>query len=183
MEKVGRRAHGVENNGGCLDRQNGLYFREHFFLSLGNELARLDRYQKAVGLLAFRFLTPEPAWEETGPKINLSLGSCDQAARLDDALGAILLPESDAGKAARILGDLNRDLGPQVEYGLALIWPGHMGTADLLLARATQNMAGFEEAMKNLTDEHGPWLARNTALILAEKESLFEGFGQLLADG
>jgi hypothetical protein len=176
MEKPNTKA----QSGGCLDPQTGLYFREHFFLTFNNELARLDNYQKALGLLVVS-LGEEPSWPKIGPRINAVLGKSDQCTVLDAQSAAILMPETGPKKVARILTDLNRELGPQARYGLTLVWPGHLTDCQEMLSKAQADLQEFVKTQQKLADEHGPWSARETALIPEEKESLYAGFGQLLA--
>ncbi|MDR1394552.1 MAG: hypothetical protein LBK52_00060 [Deltaproteobacteria bacterium] len=172
-------SHRKNSPGGCIDPRSGLYSGEHFYLGLDQEMARLDSGRQGLGLIVFRF-EKAPDWSRLGPKVASVLGSCDQAACLEEDLGAVFLPEVQARKMARILEDLGRELGPGILWGLALVWPGSLSGREDLLKKAIAGLAPLEKTLQRLIQEHGPFSRGESALIPAEKDSLFEGFGQLL---
>ncbi|MDR0549058.1 MAG: hypothetical protein LBI10_06590 [Deltaproteobacteria bacterium] len=164
---------------GCVEPVSGLYRRDHFLIALNYELKRLGACQAALGLIVIGF-PKNPNWSQVGAEIQLLLGGCDQAGRVGAKEAAILLPETGERPVTRLLGELGRELGP-AKAGLALAWPGQTVTALGLIAAAREKMSDFSETLKRIAGVDGPWAKKETAIAPAERESLFMGFGALIA--
>jgi GGDEF domain-containing protein len=164
---------------GCVDPASGLFRREHFFIALNNELARLRGCQRALGLLTVAF-PKSPDWFKVGQETTLLLEGCDQAARLGHKEMALVLPEVGERKLARLLSQMARELGP-ARCGLALAWPGQDIAAGALLTKARERLGEFAETLDRIKGADGPFAIKETAVAPAERDSLFQGFGALNA--
>jgi hypothetical protein len=123
-----------------------------------------------------------PDWSWVGFRLLSYLGACDQAAQLgEESEVAILSPEAPVKKTVRLLGRLS-ELDP-IRCGLAQAWPGRAITAEELVTLARERLAERAETLQKLVESQGPWAFRETELIPAEKDSLFEGFGRLSLGG
>ncbi|MDR1871717.1 MAG: hypothetical protein LBS60_07340 [Deltaproteobacteria bacterium] len=164
---------------GCVDPLSGLYQEEHFFIVLKAELKRLRGLAGALGLVVARFPL-EPDWAEVGRAITPRLGGFEPAAKLGPQELGVLMPEATLKKLTGFLGELVREL-PPASLGLALAWPGQAVKPEEFLAKATANLTSPKEILSYLSGSQSPFALKETAILPAEKESLFLGFNHLNA--
>jgi GGDEF domain-containing protein len=170
----------------CLDPASGLYHRQHFQLSLTYELNRMERSEKPLGLVVIRL--PEGGakmMRPLGSFLKKALRSLDTPAQLGRLEAAALLPECDRGRVTRLLSTMAErygDGGPNISviaYGGALARSWEDWTAAKLLARARRDMNSASAVIARLLAGAGPWAEVTTAVVAAERDSLYEGFTSL----
>ena len=170
----------------CLDTESGLYHQVHFRSVLNQELARLDRWERPLSLVLLELPGLSAAgWAVVGRLVRSSLRRIDLAARLDDHLAAVLLPDADSHRTRRWLADLLAELaraeipgGRLPAYGRALArpWEGRQG--EELLALALADM-GQEDLRSGFREEDEFDMDSATAIAADERSLLFDGFKAL----
>jgi PleD family two-component response regulator len=179
----------VKSGGGacCLDEASGLYSREHFLTVLGQELARLDRWERPLSLafLDFPALDVE-LWPRLGRLLKASLRSIDLAARWSEERVGALLPDAGAARCRRWLADLSDDLARAawplpLRFGLALARPLEGRRPEEMLKLAAMNLAAVNLGAGEL---RAPARADDPATAIAadERDLLFAGF-KILENG
>ena len=170
----------------CLDPESGMYHQAHFRSVLNQELARLDRWERPLSLVLLDLPDLSPAaWAAVGRLVRSSLRRIDLAARMDERLAAVLLPDADSHRARRWLADLLAELArtdglgqrlPAYGRALARPWEGRQG--EELLALALANL-GHEDLHAGACEdgEFDPDSA--TAIAADERNLLFDGFKAL----
>lgn len=170
----------------CLDGESGLFTAAHFYSVLERELARLDRWERPLGLV---IVDPGPAVDARGWSLfgRLARESCrriDLAARLDGRLAALVMPDADAARLRRWLGEFMGALGREEElaelnpaFGRALARPREGRTAGELVELA---LAGLERGDFMAEEPEGrPSACEATAIAADERNLLFAGFKTL----
>lgn len=169
----------------CLDEESGLYTRGHFESVLGQEVARLDRWERPLSLILLEMPELEAGlWPVLGRLVRDSLRRIDVAARLGDRRVAVILPDADGARGRRWLLDFLAEVerrglsgGRPVFCGraLALPWEGRQAGELLTQAEAglyDQDLGAFED------DQDGGGEAL-TAIADDERSLLFDGFKAL----
>lgn len=172
--------------GCCLDTESGLFHQVHFRSVLNQELARLDRWERPLSLVVLNLpdLSPDD-WAALGRLVRSSLRRIDLAARMDERLVAVLLPDADAHRTRRWLADLLAELArtkglgdclPAYGRALARPWEGRQG--EELLALALANL-GREDLHAGAGEDGEFDLDSATAIAADERNLLFDGFKAL----
>lgn len=170
----------------CLDEESGLYTRDHFESVLGQEVARLDRWERPLSLILLEMPELEAGlWPVLGRLVRDSLRRIDLAARLGGHRVAVILPDADGPRGRRWLLDFlaeveRRDLsgGRPVFCGRALALPWEGRQAGELLAQAEAGLydRNTAEDFQDNADCGGEAL---TAIADDERSLLFDGFKAL----
>ncbi len=167
----------------CLEAESGLYHEGHLRSVLAQELARLDRGERSLclALIEARGLSG-PAWSLLGRLLRQSLRRIDLAARLEENLAAVVMPDADEHRARRWLLELAAEaekggLGRDLTYGLAFARPWEGRTVDELLRLALENMGG--RPFENMEEGEDFALSPVTAIAADERNLLFAGFAEL----
>ena len=172
--------------GCCLDAESGLFHQVHFRSVLNQELARLDRWERPLSLVLLELPDLNPAaWAAVGRLVRSSLRRIDLAARMDERLVAVLLPDADSHRARRWLAELLAELarteglaGCLPAYGRALARPWEGRQSEELLDLALADL-GHEDLRAEACEdgEFDPDSA--TAIAADERNLLFDGFKAL----
>jgi GGDEF domain-containing protein len=186
----GGRAKAAEAAPSCLDPASGLYHLQHFRLSLSYELNRMERTDKPLGLIALRLPKEGPvSMRALGAFLRKALRPLDTPAKIGEREVAALMPEADRDRASSLLRALadkfgdGSGLSASIACGWALARPWEEWTAAKLLAKAKNSMGPASAAIAKMAGPAGPWAQNNSALAAAEKDSLFDGFSLLAAQG
>ncbi|MDR1545585.1 MAG: hypothetical protein LBU12_02485 [Deltaproteobacteria bacterium] len=171
----------------CLDQATGLYHPEHFRITFLNELKRMDRTERPLGLIVAQLGQPAPeALKALGSFFKKTLRPLDQAAHLKDGEVAILLPETDRDQALALIESLGLEFefnpllqGRLVGLGAALARPYEDRAPEDLFVNARESLGPAAEAAARILSGAGPWAEADTALAAEEKDSLFLGFSRL----
>jgi hypothetical protein len=176
----------------CLDPESGLYHGEHFELSLKCELERPDQFERPLGLIvvALNGRGQKSGWSVLGQFLKNRLRRLDMASRLKDGSLAVLLPRTGLKKTVGLLQELGQFFDSQKElkgwaprFGAALIRPSDGQGPSSFLAMATKELGLASEVAVKLLEDKKAILEADTALVPAEKASLFDGFQCLRAEG
>jgi len=170
----------------CLDEESGLYSRSHFESVLGQEVARLDRWERPLSLVLLEM--PELAadlWPVLGRLVRDSLRRIDLAARLGGRRVAVILPDADGARGRRWLMDFLAEVdrrgltgGRPVASGRALALPWEGRQAGELLQSAEVGLYDCDPS-DGLADEAEDEGETFTAIAADERNLLFDGFKTL----
>lgn len=174
----------------CLDTESGLFTSAHFRSVLVQELARLDRWEKPLGLVILKFSgLDREEWEGLGRLVRDSLRCIDLAARLNRDRIAVLMPEADLSRLRRWLREFLVELQRSgsfsdliLEHGKAVARPWEGLGADELVALASADMGGddlddWSNGGEAVSDGEAA-----TAIAADERNLLFAGFKTLGAE-
>jgi len=170
----------------CLDPESGLYHQAHFRSVLNQELARLDRWERPLSLVILELPDLSAAdWAGVGRRVRSSLRRIDLAARMNEKLVAVILPDADAHRSRRWLTDFLAELartdypgGRLPAYGRALARPWEGRQSEELLTEALANL-GCED-LNAVPYEDGEFdMESATAIAADERNLLFDGFKAL----
>jgi GGDEF domain-containing protein len=171
----------------CLDQKSGLFHSQHFWLSLNHEFKRMERTEKPLGLIVMKLSKAQDRdFYNLAAHLKMVLRPLDLAARLMGGEVAILIPEADRDRAARLVKSLGREYepggkltGPSVLFGAAMARSFQGGTPDELVQKARDHLGPAPDVSKMVISGENPWIEVDTALAGAERDSLFNGFGSL----
>lgn len=171
----------------CLDLESGLFTSAHFRSVLAQELARLDRWEKPLGLVLLEFSgLSGDAWRDLSRLMQNSLRRIDLAARLGRDQVAVLMPDADLPKLRRwlhgFLTEMERVEGLSLApmgHGKAVARPWEGLGADDLLGMALEDMG--QDNLSNWESGEGDDSDGGTATAIAadERNLLFAGFKTL----
>jgi hypothetical protein len=146
----------------------------------------MDRADKPLGLIVIKLPESGPvSMKALASFLRKALRPLDTPAKIGDREVAALLPEADRDRALRLLtaaAEKFGDGGPggfSIAYGGALARPWEDWTPAKLLAKARGSMDSASAVIAKMLGRKGPWAEVNTALVAAEKDSLFDGFSIL----
>lgn len=170
----------------CLDEESGLYTRSHFESVLGQEVARLDRWERPLSLVLLEMPELEDElWPVMGRLVRDSLRRIDLAARLGRRRVAVILPDADGSRGRRWLSEFLAEVdrlgltgGRPMMCGraLALPWEGRQAGELLALAEAGLYAADPSAGLDEEAEEEAETF---TAIAAEERNLLFDGFKTL----
>lgn len=170
----------------CLDAGSGLFHWGHFLAVLDQELARLDRWEKPLSLILLEMGPMTPGdWGIVGRLVRSCLRGIDLAARRDDRVIGVIMPDAGLGRSRRWLMDILPQLSqvrslkgccPTFGRAVARPWEGCRGEAILAAALAT---FGKEDLLEPSGEADDFSATSGTAIAADERNLLFDGFKAL----